>query len=87
MYPKLSGMTGTAETEVGELWDICKLGVVVIPTNRPVARKDMNDRVYKTKPEKYKAVIEEIEEMVKEGRPVLVGTTSVSYTHLWVMSP
>ena len=67
MYHKLSGMTGTAETEAGELWDIYKLDVVVIPTNRPIARKDMNDRVYKTKREKYKAVIEEIEEMVKEG--------------------
>ena len=65
MYHKLSGMTGTAETEAGELWDIYKLDVVVIPTNRPIARKDMNDRVYKTKREKYKAVIEEIEEMVK----------------------
>ena len=77
MYHKLSGMTGTAETEAGELWDIYKLDVVVIPTNRPIARKDMNDRVYKTKREKYKAVIEEIEKMVDAGRPVLVGTTSV----------
>ena len=77
MYHKLSGMTGTAETEAGELWDIYKLDVVVIPTNRPIARKDMNDRVYKTKREKYKAVIEEIEKMVEAGRPVLVGTTSV----------
>ena len=77
MYHKLSGMTGTAETEAGELWDIYKLDVVVIPTNRPIARKDMNDRVYKTKREKYKAVIEEIEKMVQVGRPVLVGTTSV----------
>ena len=77
MYHKLSGMTGTAETEAGELWDIYKLDVVVIPTNRPIARKDMNDRVYKTKREKYKAVIEEIEKMVQAGRPVLVGTTSV----------
>ena len=75
-------MTGTAETEAGELWDIYKLDVVVIPTNRPIARKDMNDRVYKTKREKYKAVIEEIEEMVKEGRPVLVGTTSVEISEM-----
>ena len=82
MYHKLSGMTGTAETEAGELWDIYKLDVVVIPTNRPIARKDMNDRVYKTKREKYKAVIEEIEEMVKEGRPVLVGTTSVEISEM-----
>ena len=77
MYHKLAGMTGTAETEEGEFWDIYKLEVVVIPTNRPVIRKDMNDRVYKTKREKYKAVIEEIENMVNQGRPVLVGTTSV----------
>ena len=68
MYHKLSGMTGTAETEAGELWDIYKLDVVVIPTNRPIARNDMNDRVYKTKREKYKAVIEEIEKMVEAGR-------------------
>ena len=77
MYHKLAGMTGTAETEEGEFWDIYKLEVVVIPTNRQVIRKDMNDRVYKTKREKYKAVIEEIENMVNQGRPVLVGTTSV----------
>jgi preprotein translocase subunit SecA len=77
MYHKLAGMTGTAETEAGEFWDIYKLDVVVIPTNRPIARIDMNDRVYKTKREKYKAVIEEVEKMVKAGRPVLVGTTSV----------
>jgi preprotein translocase subunit SecA len=70
-------MTGTAETEAGEFWDIYKLDVVVIPTNRPIARIDMNDRVYKTKREKYKAVIEEVEKMVQAGRPVLVGTTSV----------
>ncbi len=81
MYHKLSGMTGTAETEAGELWDIYKLDVVVIPTNRPIARKDMNDRVYKTKREKYKAVIEEIEKLVQAGRPVLVGTTSVEICH------
>jgi preprotein translocase subunit SecA len=77
MYHKLSGMTGTAETEAGEFWDIYKLDVVVIPTNRPIARNDLNDRVYKTKREKYKAVVEEIEKLVGEGRPVLVGTTSV----------
>ena len=82
MYHKLSGMTGTAETEAGELWDICKLDVVVIPTNRPIARNDMNDRVYKTKREKYKAVIEEIEKMVAAGRPVLVGTTSVEISEM-----
>ena len=82
MYHKLSGMTGTAETEAGELWDIYKLDVVVIPTNRPIARKDMNDRVYKTKREKYKAVIEEIEMNVQAGRPVLVGTTSVEISEM-----
>ena len=82
MYHKLSGMTGTAETEAGEFWDIYKLDVVVIPTNRPIARKDMNDRVYKTKREKYKAVIEEIEAMVQAGRPVLVGTTSVEISEM-----
>jgi preprotein translocase subunit SecA len=77
MYHKLAGMTGTAETEAGEFWDIYKLDVVTIPTNKPVARIDMNDRVYKTKKAKYKAVIEEVERLVNEGRPVLVGTTSV----------
>ena len=82
MYHKLSGMTGTAETEAGELWDIYKLDVVVIPTNRPISRKDMNDRVYKTKREKYKAVIEEIEQLVNAGRPVLVGTTSVEISEM-----
>ena len=82
MYHKLSGMTGTAETEAGELWDIYKLDVVVIPTNRPIARNDMNDRVYKTKREKYKAIIEEIEKMVAAGRPVLVGTTSVEISEM-----
>ena len=82
MYHKLSGMTGTAETEAGELWDIYKLDVVVIPTNRPIARNDMNDRVYKTKREKYKAVIEEIEKMIEAGRPVLVGTTSVEISEM-----
>ncbi len=82
MYHKLAGMTGTAETEAGEFWDIYKLDVVVIPTNRPIARIDMNDRVYKTKREKYKAVIEEIESLVKQGRPVLVGTTSVEISEM-----
>ena len=82
MYHKLSGMTGTAETEAGEFWDIYKLYVVVIPTNRPIARKDMNDRIYKTKREKYNAVIEEVDKLVKAGRPVLVGTTSVEISEL-----
>ena len=82
MYHKLSGMTGTAETEAGELWNIYKLDVVVIPTNRPIARIDMNDRIYKTKREKYNAVIEEISELVAAGRPVLVGTTSVEISEL-----
>ena len=77
MYHKLAGMTGTAETEAGELWDIYKLDVVVIPTNKPVIRNDMNDRVYKTEREKFNAVIEEIVKMHEAGRPVLVGTTSV----------
>jgi preprotein translocase subunit SecA len=82
MYHKLSGMTGTAETEAGELWDIYKLDVVVIPTNRPIVRHDMEDRVYKTKREKYTAVIEEIDRLVTLGRPVLVGTTSVEISEL-----
>ncbi len=82
MYHKLAGMTGTASTEAGEFWDIYKLDVVEIPTNRPVIRNDMNDRVYKTKREKYKAVIEEIETMIKAGRPVLVGTTSVEISEM-----
>ena len=82
MYHKLAGMTGTAETEAGEFWDIYKLDVVTIPTNKPVARVDMDDRVYKTKKEKYNAVIEEIVEMVNQGRPVLVGTTSVEISEL-----
>ena len=82
MYHKLSGMTGTAETEAGELWDIYKLDVVVIPTNRPIARQDLNDRIYKTAREKYAAVIEEIVRLVGEGRPVLVGTTSVEISQL-----
>ena len=82
MYHKLAGMTGTAETEAGEFWDIYKLDVVVIPTNRPIARIDMDDRVYKTKREKYTAVIEEIVRLVESGRPVLVGTTSVEISEL-----
>ena len=82
MYHKLAGMTGTAETEAGEFWDIYKLDVVVIPTNRPIARFDLNDRVYKTKRAKYNAVIAEIEKLVGEGRPVLVGTTSVETSEL-----
>jgi preprotein translocase subunit SecA len=82
MYHKLAGMTGTAETEAGEFWNIYKLDVVVIPTNKPIARKDMNDRIYRTKREKYNAVIEEIVSMVNQGRPVLVGTTSVEISEL-----
>ena len=82
MYHKLAGMTGTAITEAGEFWDIYKLDVVTIPTNRPIARVDMNDRVYRTKKEKYKAVIEEIVKLINEGRPVLVGTTSVEISEL-----
>ena len=82
MYNKLAGMTGTAETEAGEFWNIYKLDVVVIPTNRPIARIDMNDRVYRTKREKYNAVINEIVSLVAEGRPVLVGTTSVEISEL-----
>ena len=82
MYHKLSGMTGTASTEAGEFWDIYKLDVVEIPTNRPVIRKDMEDRVYKTAREKYAAVIDEIVEMRNSGRPVLVGTTSVEISEL-----
>ena len=82
MYHKLAGMTGTAITEAGEFWNIYKLDVVEIPTNRPIARIDMNDRVYKTKREKYKAVIEEIEKMRLAGRPVLVGTTNVDVSEL-----
>ena len=82
MYHKLAGMTGTASTEAGEFWDIYKLDVVEIPTNRPIARNDMDDRVYKTNREKYRAVIEEIEEMRNSGRPCLVGTTSVEISEL-----
>lgn len=82
MYTKLSGMTGTAETEAGEFWNIYKLDVVVIPTNKPVIREDMNDRIYRTKREKYTAVIDEVEKMITAGRPVLVGTTSVEISEL-----
>ena len=82
MYHKLAGMTGTAITEAGEFWDIYKLDVVEIPTNVPVQRIDMNDRVYKTNREKYKAVIEEIEALTAKGRPVLVGTTSVEISEM-----
>ncbi|HRS54569.1 MAG TPA: preprotein translocase subunit SecA, partial [Bacteroidales bacterium] len=82
MYRKLAGMTGTAETEAGEFWDIYKLDVVVIPTNKPVIREDKEDLVYKTKREKFNAVIQEIIELIKKGRPVLVGTTSVETSEL-----
>ena len=82
MYRKLAGMTGTAMTEAGEFYDIYKLEVIEIPTNRPVIRGDMNDRVYRTKKEKYAAVIDEIQKMVEQGRPVLVGTTSVEISEL-----
>ena len=82
MYHKLSGMTGTASTEAGEFWDIYKLDVVEIPTNKPILRKDLDDRVYKTAREKYAAVIDEIVEMRNSGRPVLVGTTSVEISEL-----
>jgi len=82
MYHKLAGMTGTAETEAGELWNIYKLDVVVIPTNKPVIRSDREDLIYKTKREKYNAVIDEISEMYRQGRPVLVGTTSVEISEL-----
>ena len=82
MYHKLAGMTGTAVTEAGEFWDIYKLDVVEVPTNREVIRNDMNDRVYRTQREKYKAVIEEVEKMRNSGRPVLVGTTSVEISEM-----
>ena len=82
MYHKLAGMTGTAETEASEFWSIYKLDVVVIPTNKPVIRDDRNDLIYKTKREKYSAVIDEIENLVSQGRPVLVGTTSVEISEL-----
>ena len=82
MYHKLAGMTGTASTEAGEFWNIYKLDVVEIPTNKPVIRKDMDDRVYKTAREKYKAVIDEVVKMRKSGRPTLIGTTSVEISEL-----
>ena len=82
MYNKLSGMTGTAETEAGEFWDIYELDVVVIPTNRPIQRDDKEDKVYKTAREKYNAVIDEIVEISSQGRPILVGTTSVEISEL-----
>ena len=82
MYSKLAGMTGTAETEAGELWDIYKLDVVTIPTNRPVIRKDNDDLIYKTKREKFAAVIMEVERLVGENRPVLIGTTDVETSEL-----
>lgn len=82
MYNKLAGMTGTAETEAGEFWEIYKLDVVVIPTNRPIVRADKEDLVFKTKREKYNAVIDEIEKLSQAGRPVLVGTTSVEISEL-----
>ena len=82
MYHKLAGMTGTAETEAGEFWSIYKLDVVTIPTNKPVLRIDENDLVYRTKKEKYNAVIDKIVELKGAGRPVLVGTTSVEISEL-----
>ncbi|MFM9423491.1 MAG: hypothetical protein RIR06_1952, partial [Bacteroidota bacterium] len=82
MYHKLAGMTGTAETEAGELWDIYKLDVMIIPTHRAISRKDENDKVYKTKREKYNAVIDEVVELKEKGRPVLVGTTTVEVSEL-----
>ncbi len=82
MYHKLSGMTGTAETEAGEFWEIYKLDVVVIPTNRPIARDDQEDLIYKTKREKYAAVIHQVKELTSQGRPVLVGTTNVEVSEL-----
>jgi len=82
MYHKLSGMTGTAETEAGEFWEIYKLDVVVIPTNRPIVRDDQEDLIYKTKREKYNAVIDEVVDLTQKGRPVLVGTTNVEVSEL-----
>ena len=82
MYNKLSGMTGTAITEAGEFWDIYKLDVIEIPTNKPIARKDHNDLIYKTKREKYNAVINDVTKISEEGRPVLIGTTSVEISEL-----
>ena len=82
MYSKLSGMTGTAITEAGEFWEIYKLDVIEIPTNRPIARKDENDLIYKTKREKYNAVIEKVTALSEAGRPILIGTTSVEISEL-----
>ena len=82
MYRKLSGMTGTAVTEAGELWEIYKLDVVEIPTNKPIVRDDREDKIYKTKREKYNAVIDEVTELSKQGRPILIGTTSVEISEL-----
>src|SRR6056297_591388 len=82
MYHKLSGMTGTAETEAGELWDIYKLDVMIIPTNRPIVRADKEDKVYKTKREKYQAVIDDVVDLTEHGRPALVGTTSVEISEI-----
>src|SRR5690606_35482367 len=82
MYHKLAGMTGTAETEAGEFWEIYKLDVVVIPTNKPIIRADRDDKVYKTVREKFNAVGDEINELVAAGRPVLVGTTSVEISEV-----
>ena len=82
MYKKLAGMTGTAVTEAGEFWEIYKLDVMEIPTNRPIARDDRNDLIYKTKREKYNAIIEEVTKLSSEGRPILIGTTSVEISEL-----
>src|SRR5690606_30073346 len=82
MYRKLSGMTGTAVTEAGEFWEIYKMDVVEIPTNRPIARHDKEDLVYKTKREKFNAVIEQVTALSQAGRPVLIGTTSVEISEL-----
>merc|ERR1712137_558744 len=82
MYRKLAGMTGTAVTEAGEFWEIYKLDVMEIPTNRPIARDDRNDLIYKTKREKYNAIIDQVTELSKQQRPVLIGTTSVEISEL-----
>ena len=82
MYDKLSGMTGTAVTEAGEFWEIYKLDVVEIPTNKKISRKDEDDLIYKTKREKYNAVIKKVDDLVKKGRPILIGTTSVEISEL-----
>jgi len=82
MYHKLAGMTGTAETEAQELWDIYELDVMIIPTNRPITRADKQDLVYRTKREKYNAVIDDIVKLSEAGRPVLVGTTTVEVSEL-----